>query len=56
MISGVGGAVAHLVSALDFGTRNLGSSPGWDPCVVLLGKTLYAPINVKSEGGGGGVG
>ena len=31
-----------MVSALDFGARSLGSSPGWGPCVVFLGKTLYS--------------
>ena len=28
------------VSAIDSGSIDLGSSPGWRHCVVLLGKTL----------------
>ena len=30
------------VSALDFGSRGLGSSPGREQCVVFLGMTLYS--------------
>jgi len=31
-----------MVSALDFGSSGLGSSPGWGHGVVFLGKTLYS--------------
>ena len=31
-----------MVSALNFGASSLGSSPGREHCVVLLGKTLYS--------------
>ena len=31
-----------MVSALDSGVTNLGSSPGRGHCVVFLGKTLYS--------------
>ena len=31
-----------MVSALDFGSGGLGSSPGRSHCVVFLGKTLYS--------------
>ena len=31
-----------MVSALDSGSRGLGSSPGQGHCVVFLGKTLYS--------------
>ena len=29
-----------MVRALDSGANGPGSSPGWGPCVVFLGKTL----------------
>ena len=31
-----------MVSALDSGSGDPGSSPGWGHCVVFLGKTLYS--------------
>ena len=31
-----------MVSALNSGSGGPGSSPGWGPCVVFLGKTLYS--------------
>ena len=31
-----------VVSALDSGVSSPGSSPGWEQCVVFLGKTLYS--------------
>ena len=31
-----------MVSALDSGASSPGSSPGWEHCVVFLGKTLYS--------------
>ena len=31
-----------MVSTLDFGLSDLGLGPGWEHCVVLLGKTLYS--------------
>lgn len=34
-------AAAYLVSALDFRLRGLGLSPGWDRCIVFLGKMLH---------------
>ena len=30
-----------MVSALDSGVSGQGSSPGWEHCVVFLGKKLY---------------
>ena len=32
-----------MVSALNSRASSLGSSPGWEHCVVFLGKTLYSP-------------
>ena len=32
-----------MVSVLDSGSSGPGSSPGWEHCVVFLGKTLYSP-------------
>ena len=31
-----------MVSVLDSGSSDLGSSTGWGHCVVFLGKTLYS--------------
>ena len=31
-----------MVSALVSRSSGLGSSPGWEHCVVFLGKTLYS--------------
>ena len=31
-----------MVSTIDFGLSDPGSSPGRELCVVLLGKTLYS--------------
>ena len=31
-----------MVSALDSGVSGPGSSPGWEYCIVFLGKTLYS--------------
>ena len=31
-----------MVSMLDSGANGLGSGPGWEHWVVLLGKTLYS--------------
>ena len=31
-----------MVSALDSGASDPGSSPGWGHCVVFLGKTLHS--------------
>jgi len=31
-----------IVSALDSGMSSLGSSPGWQHCVVFLGRALYS--------------
>lgn len=30
-----------MVSMLDFGLQGPGVSPGWDHCIVFMGKTLY---------------
>ena len=32
-----------MVSALNSRASSLGSSPGWEHCVVFLGKTFYSP-------------
>ena len=31
-----------MVNALDSGASCLGASPGWEHCVMFLGKTLYS--------------
>ena len=38
-----------MLSALDSGLSVPGSSPGWDHCVVFLGKTLYSLITYGAK-------
>ena len=42
-----------MVSALDSGSGDPGSSPGWGHCVVFLGKTLYSHSASLHPGAGG---
>ena len=41
-LSSCGSCGGLMVSALDSGASAPGSSPGWEHCVVFLGKTLYS--------------